>query len=206
MVSGVSGLVVGAEKAITLTKKAGLPKLIFVNQMDRDNAVYKKVLSQLENKYFTSIAPIQYPIIQDGILVGYVDVIANKGYKYEGKKRVDAEIPASMLDIFEQERTRIIEAAAENDDELLEKYFNGEELSVEEIIKGLLIGDHAGTTIPVMCGSALEQKGVYGLLDNILYFFASGYNKENKCVDANGNEIVRVCSENEPFSAFVFKL
>ena len=205
VVSGVSGLVVGAEKAIALTKKLNLPKLIFVNQMDRENADFHKVLSQLEAKYLTSIAPIQYPIKENDKLIGYVDVIANKGYKYDGGKMTEIAIPSSLVDYVEEARGRIVEAAAENDEELLEKYFTDGELTVDEIIKGLLIGIHAGSTIPVMCGSALEQKGVYSLLDNILYFFSACAGKEIHCQDAAGNDVVRVCTSDQPFSAFVFK-
>ncbi len=205
VLSGVSGLVVGGEKAIALTKKLNLPKLIFINQMDRENADYHKVLDQLETKYLTSIAPIQYPIKENDALIGYVDVIANKGYKYDGGKMTQIDIPSSLVDHVEEARSRIIEAAAENDEELLEKYFEEGELTVEEIIKGLLIGVRSGSTIPVMCGSALEQKGVYSLLDNILYFFGSCHGKQFSGVDADGNDVVRSCSSDEPFSAFVFK-
>ena len=205
IVSGVSGLVVGAEKAIALTKKINLPKLVFVNQMDRENADYHKALSQLESKYHTSIAPIQYPIKENNALIGYVDVIANKGYKYDGGKMSEIDIPSNLSSYVEDARNRIIEAAAENDEELLEKYFSGEELTVEEIIKGLLIGIRSGATIPVMCGSALEQKGVFSLLDNILYFFESAKGKEIECLNEAGDLDIKICDENDAFSAFVFK-
>lgn len=205
VMSGVSGLVVGTEKAISLTKKLNLPKIIFVNQMDRENADFHKVLNQLESKYLTSIAPIQYPIKENDKLIGYVDVIANKGYKYDGGKMAEIAIPSALVSHVEEARGRIIEAAAENDEELLEKYFTEGELTVDEIIKGLLIGIRAGSTIPVMCGSALEQKGVYSLLDNILYFFSASADKELHGTDTNGNYVTRACSSDQPFSAFVFK-
>ncbi|MDD6204037.1 MAG: elongation factor G [Firmicutes bacterium] len=202
VMSGVSGLVVGTEKAMALTKKLGIPKMIFINQLDRENADFCKVLSQLEAKYLTSVAPVQYPICSNGTLIGYVDVIANKGYKYDGDKNTVIDIPAGLTAQVEDARNRIIEAAAENDEELLEKYFGGEELTVEEIIRGLLIGIRSGATVPVMCGSALEQKGVYSLLDNILYFFPSCKDKMHISADGDAE---RACNENEPFSAFVFK-
>ena len=83
--SAVSGLNVGAENAMNMTKKKNLPRIIFINQMDRENANYLKVLTQLEEKYGTSIAPIQYPIMENGVMTGYVDVASNESYKFNGK-------------------------------------------------------------------------------------------------------------------------
>lgn len=205
VMSGISGVNVGAEKAMALTKKLGIPKIIFINQMDRENANYSKVLTQLEAKYQTGIAPIQYPIMDAGVLVGYVDIIANKGYRYDGGKMTEIPVPSGLLAEVEDARSRIIEAAAENDEELLEKYFDGQELSVEEIISGLLVGVASGATVPVMCGSAVECKGVHSLLDNILYFVPSGKDRQYQGSDMQGNAVSRKGDEQQPFSAFVFK-
>lgn len=202
VMSGVSGLDVGTEKAMALAASCGIPRILFVNQMDREHADYHKVLSELENKYVTAIAPVQYPIMQGEKLAGYVDVAANKGYAYDGGKMTEIPVPQELEQCVAEARTKIIEAAAENDEELLEKYFSGEELTQEEIIRGLLAGIHSGSTVPVMCGSAYELKGVHSLLDNILYYFPSC--KDRKYISADGEQ-ERICREDQPFSAFVFK-
>lgn len=121
--SAVSGLNVGAEKAMDMTKKKKLPRLIFINQMDRENANYLKVLTQLEDKYGTCIAPIQYPIMQNGVMTGYVDVASNVSYKFNGNKLEKIDTPSDMADQLADARGRLIEAAAENDEELLGKIF-----------------------------------------------------------------------------------
>ena len=112
VMSAVSGLNVGAEKAMDMTKKKKLPKIIFINQMDRENANYLKVLTQLEEKYGSSIAPIQYPIMENGVMTGYVDVASNVSYKFNGKKLEKIDTPAHLSDQLADARSRLIEAAA----------------------------------------------------------------------------------------------
>ena len=204
VMSAVSGLNVGAEKAMDMTKKKKLPRLIFINQMDRENANYLKVLTQLEDKYGTSIAPIQYPIMQNGVMTGYVDVASNVSYKFNGNKLEKIDTPSDMADQLADARGRLIEAAAENDEELLEKYFSDQELTTDEIIKGLLEGVHSGSTVPVCGGSALESKCTNFLLDNIISLFPSCAGKKYPCKKDGADEEI-ACDPDGSFSAQVFK-
>ena len=205
VMSAVSGLNVGAEKAMDMTKKKKLPKIIFINQMDRENANYLKVLTQLEEKYGSSIAPIQYPIIENGVMTGYVDVASNVSYKFNGKKLEKIDTPAHLSDQLADARSRLIEAAAENDEELLEKYFAEEELTTDEIIKGLLEGVHSGSTVPVCGGSALESKCTDFLLEQIIAFIPSCAGKKYPCKKADGSDGEIVCDSSGSFAAQVFK-
>lgn len=205
VMSAVSGLNVGAEKAMDMTKKKKLPKIIFINQMDRENANYLKVLTQLEEKYGSSIAPIQYPIMENGVMTGYVDVASNVSYKFNGKKLEKIDTPAHLADQLADARSRLIEAAAENDEELLEKYFAEEELTTDEIIKGLLEGVHSGSTVPVCGGSALESKCTDFLLEQIIAFIPSCAGKKYPCKKADGSDGEIVCDSSGSFAAQVFK-
>lgn len=205
VMSAVSGLNVGAEKAMDMTKKKKLPKIIFINQMDRENANYLKVLTQLEEKYGSSIAPIQYPIMENGVMTGYVDVASNVSYKFNGKKLEKIDTPAHLSDQLADARSRLIEAAAENDEELLEKYFAEEELTTDEIIKGLLEGVHSGSTVPVCGGSALESKCTDFLLEQIIAFIPSCAGKKYPCKKADGSNGEIVCDSSGSFAAQVFK-
>lgn len=205
VMSAVSGLNVGAEKAMDMIKKKKLPKIIFINQMDRENANYLKVLTQLEEKYGSSIAPIQYPIMENGVMTGYVDVASNVSYKFNGKKLEKIDTPAHLSDQLADARSRLIEAAAENDEELLEKYFAEEELTTDEIIKGLLEGVHSGSTVPVCGGSALESKCTDFLLKQIIAFIPSCAGKKYPCKKADGSDGEIVCDSSGSFAAQVFK-
>ena len=205
VMSAVSGLNVGAEKAMDMTKKKKLPKIIFINQMDRENANYLKVLTQLEEKYGSSIAPIQYPIMENGVMTGYVDVASNVSYKFNGKKLEKIDTPAHLSDQLADARSRLIEAAAENDEELLEKYFAEEELTTDEIIKGLLEGVHSGSTVPVCGGSALESKCTDFLLEQIIAFIPSCAGKKYPSKKADGSDGEIVCDSSGSFAAQVFK-
>ncbi len=205
VMSAVSGLNVGAENAMNMTKKKNLPRIIFINQMDRENANYLKVLTQLEEKYGTSIAPIQYPIMENGVMTGYVDVASNESYKFNGKNIEKIDTPAHMAEQLNDARGRLIEAAAENDEELLEKYFADEALTTEEIINGLLKGVHSGSTVPVCGGSALESKCTNFLLEQIIALFPSCAGKKYPCKKADGSDSEIACDSSGSFAAQVFK-
>lgn len=205
VMSTVAGLNVGAENAMNMTKKKNLPRIIFINQMDRENANYLKVLTQLEEKYGTSIAPIQYPIMENGVMTGYVDVASNESYKFNGKNIEKIDTPAHMAEQLNDARGRLIEAAAENDEELLEKYFADEALTTEEIINGLLKGVHSGSTVPVCGGSALESKCTNFLLEQIIALFPSCAGKKYPCKKADGSDGEIACDSSGSFAAQVFK-
>ena len=207
VVGAVSGLTVGCEKAWNLCKKRGLPKAIVVNRMDTENANYEKVVDALIEKYGSSVAPIQFPIMKGMDFIGYVDAIHNKAYKFDGKKTAEIPVPADMEALLDHYRTQLLEAAAENEEELMEKYFDGVELTTEEITRGINIGIHSGAIAPVFCTAATTQTGVATLLDNIIsYMPAPSAIAPKKGVNPkDDSETERPCDDKAPFSAQVFK-
>ncbi|MGI6113593.1 MAG: elongation factor G [Mahellales bacterium] len=207
VVSAVSGVVVGTEKAWDYSERYNIPKLFFVNQMDRENANFSKVLDQLKERYGTSIVPFQVPIIDDKGFKGFVNVVDLVAKEFKGKEVEDIDIPSHMNDEVQSIREMILEAVAESDDELLEKYFAGEELSNDEIHTGLRKGVLSGSIVPVLCGSALSTQSVALLMDTILEYCPSPADRpavEGENIKT-GEVETRSCDINEPFSAFVFK-
>ncbi len=207
VVGAVSGVIVGTEKAWDYCKEYKIPRIMFVNQMDRENANFNKVIDQLKELYGTSIAPFQVPIMEGGEFTGYVDIIAMKAMQFKGKDIIEVPIPDNMQDEVESIRTILVEAAAETSEELMEKYFEGEELTEEEIRKAVREGVVCGDVVPVICGSAVNNQGVSILMDTIINYLPA----PGECGGVTGenpktNEAVeRTCSASEPFSALVFK-
>ncbi len=207
VVSAVSGLVVGAEKAWSNCAVKKMPRMFVVNQMDRENADYMKVVSQLQAKYGTAIAPIQIPIMEGQNFKGYVDIISMKAKMFDGKGFKDAEVPSALQSDAEGFRETVIEAAAESDDALMEKFFEGTELTEDEINKGLRLGVCSGKIVPVCCSAAAPNLNVNTLMDKIINYMPSPADipaKEGKNTKT-GNTETRECDESKPFSAQVFK-
>ena len=200
IVASAQGLDVGTEKAIELTRKKKIPRIIFINQIDKEHTSFEKTVTDLKAKYGSNIVPILYPIIENNVMKGFIDLVEKQAYIFNGEKREKAEIPSALTDTIELEHAALMETAAENDEELMEKVIMGEELTPEEIIKGLGLGVADSSAVPVLCGCALDLKGVRLLQDTIMRFVPSAENKEFEGLDD-----IRVCSEDEPFSAYVFK-
>ena len=200
IVASAQGIDVGTEKAIELTRKKRIPRIIFINQIDKEHTSFENTVAELKAKYGSNIVPILYPIMENGIMAGFVDLVDKQAYTFNGEKRIACDIPADLTDIIELEHSALMEIAAENDEELMEKVIMGEELTHDEIIKGLGLGVADSSAVPVLCGSALNLKGVRLLQDTIMRFIPSCADKEFEGVDD-----IRVCSEDEPFSAYVFK-
>ncbi|MBE7092879.1 MAG: elongation factor G [Clostridiales bacterium] len=200
IVASAQGVDVGTEKAIELAKKKRLPRIIFINQIDKEHTSFDNTVLQLKAKYGSNIVPILYPIIENNVMTGFVDLVDKKAYTFKGEKRESIEIPSDLIDTIELEHAALMETAAENDEELMEKVIMGEELTHDEIIKGLALGVADSSAVPVLCGSALDFKGVRLLQDTIMRFIPSSLNKEFEGLDD-----IRTCNEDEPFSAYVFK-
>ena len=167
-VSAVSGLSVGGEKAYANCEKSNTARMFVINQMDRENANFEKALATLTEKYGTSVAPIELPIIENGQFAGVVCVLENKAFTGEGKNRKEIPIPADMADAVNSAREAIMEAAAGADEELMEKYFEEMELSPEDTIRGIRLGTKEGVVVPVVCVSSLTRIGLGKLLDNLI--------------------------------------
>ena len=205
-VGAVSGLNVGAEKAWAMCDKTHTSRMIVINQMDRENANFEKALATITEKYGSHIAPIEVPIVENGKFTGVVCVLENKAYTGEGKNMKEIPIPDFVADEVESAREAIMEAAAGAEDELMEKFFEDGELSFDDMMHGLRQGIKDGTVVPVVCCSSITRIGLAKLLDNVIDLMPSPAGHEIVGVNPKtGEETVRVCADDQPFSAQVFK-
>ncbi len=210
MLCAASGVEVGAEAAWEMASRRRLPRLIFINKMDRDNASFQRTLEQAQGALERAIVPIQLPIGAVKTFVGVVDLLQQKAYRYsrEGDGQFEEiPIPDDLRDEVEQHRMALVEKIAETDDVLLEKYLEGTELTSEEMRQGLRQGVRSGTIVPVLCGSATLNIGVQPLLDTVLLCFPSA--AESPAVRATDlvteEEVELAASDASPLTALVFK-
>ena len=205
VVSAKSGLSVGAEKAWDFCEKHHLARAFFINQMDKENVNYDKAFATIRDKYGVKITPVQIPI-GDGLdFKGIVDVIEMKAYDVTAKQSKEIPIPDNMKDKVESLRSEIVENAAENDEDLLEKFLGGEELTKADIVKGLKIGIESGDVVPVFVGSASANMGIDLFLDNTIAFLPSP-DKAAALIGKQGDKEVEVkIDASKPFMAKVCK-
>lgn len=187
VVGAVSGPVVGAEKMMTMCRKQNKPRMIVVNQIDRENADFDKVMDAITEKFGTNVVPIQLPIMEGEKLKGYVDLVNMNAKMFNGKSEKEEAIPANLQDRAESLREALVEAAAEGDAELMDKYFEEMTLSNEETERGLKLGVMDGSITLVTVCSAAQNAGVTTLMDNILkYMPTADHAKLPKVVNDNG--------------------
>lgn len=174
VVSGKDGVQVGTEKAWELCDKYNLPRMIYVTEMDVDDASFRQVVADLTDRYGKKIAPHYQPIRENEKLVGYINVIKNAGRRFTGVgQREECEIPDYCLPNLQILRDSLMEAVAETSEEFMDRYFAGEEFSVEEIRSAMRTEVMAGDIVPVAMGANLEAQGVANLLSDIVRFFPS---------------------------------
>ncbi len=166
LVDGVAGVEVGTELVWARADARGLPRMVLINKMDRDNANFERALEGLRNTFGGNFVPVQLPIGGQADFEGVVDLIAMKAYR--GNDAQASDIPETMAAQAEEYRIVLMEAAAEGDDELIMKYLEGEQLSNEEIQRGLKAAVINGAAIPVLCGAATRPVGIGPLLDALL--------------------------------------
>ena len=209
VVCAVSGVQVGTEKAWDYCEKIKLPRAFFINKMDRENADFDKTLEEMKNSFGMSIVPIQYPIGKESNFTGIVNVISKTAVRYNPKtaKVESIDIPDELIDKIEECKQMIMEAVAETDEELLDKYLNDGELCDEDIYSGLIKGCAQGEIAPVLCGSASKVIGIKSMIDSIVQCFPSPEHAlPQKAINLSNNEEVFIkVDENKPFSALVFK-
>ncbi len=185
IVTGATGsMTVGTEKALEYCTEHKIPSLIFVTGIDKENANYQATVDAIKQKYGKAVSII-VPELEGHKMVGYVDVVSCSYCNFNNKGAT--EIPAALKSAFDSARGSVIEIAAESDDELMMKFFDGEELTDEEVKKGFAAGLLGGTTIPVLAGSGLTNKGVINLMDTIVSSLPSPAIRPAK--DAQGNTI-----------------
>lgn len=208
IVMGPGGNVtVGTEKAISLCMKSEKPMVIFINGMDKDNADYHGTVEALRQAYPAKIAPIQLPIMHDGKMVGIINTLTERAFKFSQTGTEEIPIPADMMDEFENMKLALTETAAENDDVLLEKYFETGTLTRDECIHGIRKGIANMNVIPVMAGSALNNRGVINLMSEIVkYVPQAAERRDLLATDVDTGKIINVeCEEDGPVAAQIFK-
>ena len=190
--------------------KYQVPRMVYVNKMDITGADFMLCVRQLKERLNANAVPIQLPIGAEDNFQGIVDLIKMKAFIHKddlGKEIEEGEIPAELKDQAEEYRNKMIEAAAEQDDELMMKYLEEGNLSEEEIKKGLRLGTINNKIVPVVCGSSYKNKGVQELLNAVVAFMPSPLDIPHiKGVTLDGEETERKTSDTEPFSALAFKI
>ena len=209
VVDALAGVEVGTEKAWKFTEKRNIPKIIFVNKMDLENVNYVKIIKELKDTFGAKIAPFAIPNGTENDFTGFVNVVDLIGRKYDGNICSDVKVSDELLKKVNPVRDMLIEAVAESDEALMEKYFEGEEFTNDEIHEGLRKGVISGEIVPVLIGSAEKSIGIHTLMKMVYDYMPTPkdmhegvYDGENPSSD--GIEQRKV-DENEPFSAFVFK-
>jgi len=204
VVCAASGVEVGTEQVWTYCEEADLPRLIFINKMDRENADFYRIVDELKAKLGSRCVPLQLPIGAHDSFQGVVDLLTMKSFS---GSEIREEIPSSVQNQADSFREKLVEAVAEIDDRLLEKYLDGKELSMEELSDGLRQGTLGGKIVPVLVGSALQNIGVTWLLDAVHNYLPSP--KEREVITAGGaaGQVTQTMepSESAPLAALVFK-
>lgn len=187
-----------------------VPRIIFANKMDKMGADFVYSLDTIKSRLGVNAKPIEWPIGAEDSFDGVIDLVTMKAYHYDGQQEENAqeiEIPAELKDEADKRRADLIDTVAEFDDEVMEKYLEGQELTVEEIKKCIRKGTLEVKFFPVMCGTALGNKGIKLLLDAVIDYLPSPIDIESiKGTDLDGNEAVRHPSDDQPFAALAFKV
>ena len=190
VVSGKAGVQVGTQKAWNLCEKYKLPRMIFVTDMDVDDVSYRKVVEQLTELYGKKIAPLHFPIREDGKFVGYVNVVKQAGRKYIDKgKKEECPIPEYLDEYLEKYHDILMESVAETSEEFMDRYFEGDTFSVTEVSAALAMNVQEASIVPVCMGSPINLRGVSNLLDDICGYFPSPDKRSCNGIAQKTNEI-----------------
>ncbi len=206
VVSGKAGVEVGTERAWDICEKYKLPRMFFVTDMDIDNASYREVVEKLTELYGNKIAPFHLPIRENEQFVGYVNVVGEKGYKWDGKDAVECEIPAANVEYLNKYKDILNEAVAETSEDLMERYFGGETFSENEIRAALRTSFADNSIVPISMGSNTLCRGIYTLLDDIIKYFPGPDSCKVAGVDLKTNEVFQADYDfSKAKSAYIFK-
>lgn len=189
VVNGKSGIEVGTQKAWELCEKYKLPRFIYVSNMDVDNASFRQVVEDMTQLYGKKMAPFHLPIREEEKFVGYINVIAETGSRWQGKEVVSCEIPEYNMANLQLCRDTLLEAVAETSEEFMERYFGGETFSEAEIRAAIRTNVCEGSIVPMTMGSNVLGQGMYTLLDDIIKYMPSPENREIAGINMKTNEI-----------------
>ena len=207
VVSGKAGVQVGTQKAWNLCEKYKLPRMIFVTDMDVDDVSYREVVEELTELYGKRIAPLHFPIREDGKFVGYVNVVKQAGRRYIDKAgKEECPVPDYLTEYLEKYHETLMESVAETSEEFMDRYFEGDTFSVAEVSAAIATNVQDGSIVPVCMGSPVNLRGVSNLLDDICGYFPSPSGRSCNGIAQKPNEIFEA---NYDFakakSAYVFK-
>lgn len=206
VVSGKSGVEAGTERSWELCEKYKLPRMIYVTDMDVDNASFKNVVEKLTQMYGKKIAPFHFPIRENEKFVGYINVVSETGNRWKGKEVIECDIPDYSKDNLTLYKDTLMEAVAETSEEFMERYFGGETFTENEIRAALRTNVIDGSIVPISMGSNVLCQGTYALLDDIVKYMPSPENKQIAGFNMKTNEVFEANYDfAKPKSAYVFK-
>ena len=206
VVSGKAGIEVGTLKAWDICEKYKLPRMIYVADMDIDNASFRQIVEEMTTLYGKKMAPFHLPIRENEKFVGYINVIQENGFRWEGKEVVECDIPDYNEANLQLCRDVLLEAVAETSEEMMERYFGGETFSEEEIRSALRNNVMEGTIVPMTMGSNTLCQGMFTLLDDIVKYMPSPENKKIAGVNTKTNELFEANYDfSKAKSAYVYK-
>ena len=187
-----------------------VPRMICANKMEKMGADFYYSLDTIKSRLGANAAPIMLPIGAEQFYEGYIDLVTKKAYKYDGTEKQEVseiEIPADMVEKTEEYRTKLIEAVADFDEELMMKYLDGGEITIDELKAAIRKATLSVGFFPVLCADALGDKGTRALLDAVIDYLPAPTDIEAiECTDAKGNDVLRHPSDSEPFTALAFKI
>ena len=187
-----------------------VPRMICANKMEKMGADFYYSLDTIKSRLGANAAPIMLPIGAEQFYEGYIDLVTKKAYKYDGTEKQEVsemEIPADMVQKTEEYRTKLIEAVADFDEDLMMKYLDGGEITVDELKAAIRKATLSVGFFPVLCADALGDKGTRALLDAVIDYLPAPTDIEAiECTDAKGNDVLRHPSDSEPFTALAFKI
>jgi len=208
VVDAVSGVMVQTEKVWEVCDELSLPRVVVLNRLDRERASLDRSLTSLRELCNRTVIPIQLPIGEEKGFKGVVDLVSKKAFLFqtdESGKVSEAAVPADMTAAVNSARETLIEMVAENDEHLMEKFFEAGTLTDDELITGLRAATIAAKVFPLVCTSAVLNIGVPQLLDTIVAYLPSPVDRPYKGVGKDGNEVARPADEKSPGAAFVWK-
>lgn len=204
VVCASSGVEVGTEKGWGYLEEVGLPRAVFVNKMDRENASFNRVVAELRDHFGPKLVPVQLPIGEAESFSGIIDLMKMKAFVKDGDSFKEAPIPGDLEAAVEAAREELIEAASVADDELMMKYLEGESLTDQELEHAVSLGTQKGDVVPILCGSSQSTFGVSALLDHIVQVMPSPANRTITGTGADGSEVT-ISTNDSDLSALVYK-
>ena len=208
----VGGVEPQSETVWRQADRYGVPRIAFVNKMDRIGADFSNVVEMMKDRLGANAHPVQYPLGEGELFTGVVDIVTRKAYVYEdelGASFTEGEVPDGLKDKVEELRHNLLEAAVEHDDELIEKYLAGEELTDDELRHAIRAATNKGVIFPVFCGTAFKNKGVQQLLDGVIDYLPSPVDIppiQGHLPQHDETHETREASDDAPFAALAFKI